>query len=357
MKRNGRILKYIGLFAAAALVLFALTGAKKAKKELVFGMTVRDATPPYAQAMIYGAEKTAKALGAKVVVIDSQNDVLKQLDQMDSFLAMNVDGLIFGGTIDTAAVIPGIKKFNEKKVPIMALDNAPEGGFVDLWLSFDITESSKQAAEVFVDGMKKKHGKVPEGVVIEITGALGDAFTNECAAGFHSVVDQYKQLTVVQGEGKWDNINSFERTSDLLMRHKGKVVGIYVHTPDIMAPGVVQAIEQAGLKPADYFITGICMGPEGRDLIKEGKAYAIVGQPALESAELAVQYLVDMANGKSIPKIGDTVKKSGALWSPAQVLKNTRCEGAFMKLQGPLVPFKVKPDDSRLWENVLTAKQ
>jgi ribose transport system substrate-binding protein len=238
----------------------------------------------------------------------------------------------------------------------MALDNAPEGGFVDLWLSFDITESSKQAAEVFVDGMKKKHGKVPEGVVIEITGALGDAFTNECAAGFHSVVDQYKQLTVVQGEGKWDNINSFERTSDLLMRHKGKVVGIYVHTPDIMAPGVVQAIEQAGLNPGDYFITGICMGPEGRDLIKEGKAYAIVGQPALESAELAVQYLVDMANGKSIPKIGDTVKKSGALWSPAQVLKNTRCEGAFMKLQGPLVPFKVKPDDPRLWENQLTAK-
>jgi ribose transport system substrate-binding protein len=358
MKRQGRVLRYIVMFAAAALMLLALTGAKKkGKKELVFGMTVRDATPPYAQAMIYGAEKTAKALGARVVVIDSQNDVLKQLDQMDSFLSMNVDGLIFGGTIDTAAVIPGIKKFNEKKIPIMALDNAPEGGFVDLWLSFDITESSKQAAEVFIDGIRKKHGKVPEGVVIEITGALGDAFTNECAAGFHSVVDQYKQLTVVQGEGKWDNINSFERTSDLLMRHRGKVVGIYVHTPDIMAPGVVQAIEQAGLNPADYSITGICMGPEGRDLIKEGKAYAIIGQPALESAELAVQYLVDMAGGKSIPKIGDTVKKAGALWSPAQVLKNPRCDGAFMKLQGPLVPFKVKPDDPRLWENVLTAKR
>lgn len=353
-----KALKYIGIVVLAALMLFVFIGAKKSgKKELVFGMTVRDATPPYAQAMIYGADKAAKALGARVVVIDSQNDVLKQLEQMDSFISMKVDGLIFGGTIDTAAVIPGIKKFNEKRIPIMALDNAPEGGKVDLWISFDITESSKQAAEVFIDGIKKKHGKVPEGVVIEITGALGDAFTNECAAGFHSVVDQYKQLTVVQGEGKWDNINSFERTSDLLMRHKGKVVGIYVHTPDIMAPGVVQAIEQAGLKPADYFITGICMGPEGRDLIKEGKAYAIIGQPAMESGELAVRYLVDMAKGKAIPKIGDTVKKEGALWSPAQVLANPRCEGAFMRLQGPLVPFKIKPEDDRLWENQLTAKQ
>jgi len=190
--------------------------------------------------------------------------------------------------------------------------------------------------------------------VIEITGALGDAFTNECTQGFHTVVDQYKQLTVVQGEGKWDNIPSFERTSELLMRHKGKVVGIYVHTPDIMAPGVVRAIEQAGLDPAQFSITGICMGPEGRDLIKAGKVYAIVGQPALVAGELSVQYLYDLLNGKPIPKIGETVTKEGALWSPAKVLKNPRCEGAFMMLNAPIIPFDAKPDDARLWENILT---
>jgi len=323
-------------------------------KELVFGMTVRDATPPYARAMIMGAQEKGKELGIKVVVNDSHNDVLKQLEQMDSFLVMGVDALIFGGTIDTAAVIPGIKKFNEKNIPIMALDNCPEGGKVDLWLSFDITESSKKAAESFVGAIKKKYGEVPEGVVIEITGALGDAFTNECAKGFHAVVDQYKQLTVAQGEGKWNNIDSFERTSDLLMRYGDKVVGIYVHTPDIMAPGVVQAIDQAGLNPADYNITGICMGPEGRDLIKDGKAQAIVAQPAMSSAELAVQYLYDLINGKDIPKIGDTVQVKDALWSPAKVIKNPRCEGAFMILQGPVVPIDVKPDDARLWENRLT---
>jgi ribose transport system substrate-binding protein len=324
-------------------------------KELVFGMTARDATPPYARAMIYGAEKKAKELGVKVVVKDSANDVLKQLEQMDSFLVMGVDGLLFEGTIDTAAVIPGIKKFNERKIPIMALDNSPEGGRVDLWISFDIVESSKKAAEVFLKGIKEKHGgKIPTGVVIEITGALGDAFTNECTQGFHSVIDKYKQLTVVQGEGKWDNMVSFERTSDLLMRHKEKVVGIYVHTPDIMAPGVVRAIEQAGLKPSNYSIAGICMGPEGRDLIKAGKIYAIVGQPALEAGELSVQYLYDLLKKKPIPKIGDTIVKKGALWSPAKVIKNPRCEGAFMVLNAPVVPFDAKPDDPRLWENILT---
>ena len=96
------------------------------------------------------------------------------------------------------------------------------------------------------------------------------------------------------------------------------------------------------------------MGPEGRDLIKEGKVYAIVGQPAMVSAELAVDYLFKLNHGKPIPKIGEVVTEKGALWSPAEILQNPRCEGAFMKLQGPVIPLEVKPDDPRLWENILT---
>lgn len=346
------------LFVIAVVGVLLIGGmtASAGAKEMIFGLTGRDMTPPYARAMDFGAERKGKELGVKIVSKDSQNDILKQLSQMDSFLVMKVDGLIFEGTIDTAAVIPGIKKFNEKGIPIVALDNSPEGGKVDYWVSFDIAEASKKAATYFIKGVKEKHGgKVPEGVVIEITGALGDAFTNECSAGFHSVVGQYKQLTVVQGEGKWENINSFSRTSDLLTRHRGKVVGIYVHTPDIMGPGVVQAVEKAGLNPADFSISGICMGPEGRDLIKEGKIYTIVNQPALSSAELGVELLHGLVTGKTdLPKEGDVIKRDGALWSPATVIKNPRCEGLQIKMSAPAVPFEASPDDPRLWENILT---
>ncbi|MEW5722499.1 MAG: sugar ABC transporter substrate-binding protein [Thermodesulfobacteriota bacterium] len=349
-----RSIKMVVLLSVMMLTLWG-SGPTALAEELTFGLTGRDMTPPYAQAMEFGAERKGKELGVKILAKDSQNDILKQLAHMDSFLVMKVAGLIFEGTIDTAAVIPGIKKFNEAKIPIVALDNSPEGGYVDYWISFDITEASKKAGDYFIKGLKEKNGgQVPEGVVIEITGALGDAFTNECTAGFHSVVDQYKQLTVVQGEGKWDNINSFARTSDLLTRHRGQVVGIYVHTPDIMGPGVVQAVEKAGLNPADYFISGICMGPEGRDLIKEGKIYCIVQQPALAAAELGVKVLYDIVKGSpDLPKEGDVVTVEGALWSPAPVVKNPRCEGLMVKLNAPAIPFEAKPDDPRLWENIL----
>lgn len=345
-------LLFVGL---AFVAVISITGNALAK-DLVFGMTGRDMTPPYARAMEAGAEKKAKELGVKLVAKDSQNDILKQLAHMDSFLVMGVDGLLFEGTIDTRAIVKGIKKFNQKGIPVVALDNSPEGGKVAYWISFDITDSSRKAGETFIKGIRENHGgKVPKGVILEITGALGDAFSNECTKGLHSVLDQYSQLKVVQGEGKWNNIDSFKRTSDLLIRYKEEVVGIYVHTPDIMGAGVAQAVERAGLKPADYAISGICMGPEGRELIKEGKIYAIVQQPAMVAAELGVQFLYDLVTGKKdMPKEGQVITVENAHWSPAEIIKNPRCEGLMMKLNAPVVPFEAKPDDPRLWENILT---
>ncbi len=332
------------------------TGDKAAGEQYVFGMIVKEPTAPFIQAFINGAEQKAEELGVKVEIKDGQADSLKIMELMDNFIVQKVDGFIMAGAVDLKAIVPGVKKLNEAGIPIIALDTSPEGGKVDLFISFDIEESSKKAAEAFVQGIKdRNNGEVPKGVVIEITGSLEDMFTQSCTKGFQSVVSQYPQLTVVQGEGKWNNDDSHQRTSDLLTRYGKEVLGIYVHTPDIMGPGVVTAIEAAGLKPADYGITGICMGPEGLELIKEGKIRAIVGQPALDSAELAVQYLYDLKTGKDIPKVGDIVEQENALWSPARVIENPWAdEGAFMVLQGPLVPIEVKADNPLLWENKLS---
>ncbi|MEW5783896.1 MAG: sugar ABC transporter substrate-binding protein [Bacillota bacterium] len=325
-------------------------------EELVFGMVIKYPGAPFVQAFINAAETKAEELGVKVVVVDGQADSLTILEQMDNFIAQNVDGFIMAGAVDLRAIVPGVKKLNEAGIPIIALDTSPEGGKVDMFISFDIEESSKKAAEVFVQGIKDRNGgEVPEGVVIEITGSIVDMFAQACTSGFNSVIEQYPQLTVVQGEGHWNNVDAHERASDLMTAHGDKVLGIYVHTPDIMGPGVVTAIEAAGLNPADYGITGICMGPEGLELIKEGKILAIVGQPAYDSALLAVEYLYNINKGLPVPQIGDTVVQEGALWSPAEVVENPWAdEGAFMILNAPLVPIEVDADHPELWENKLS---
>lgn len=352
------------LIILLAASIFTGCGAKTEQpapgqaEPMTIGMVIKDPSAPYIMAFMEGAKAKAAELGVKIDIKDGQADSLKIMELMDNYITQGVDGFIMAGAVDLRAIVPGVKKLNEANIPIMALDTSPEGGKIDLFISFDIEAASAKAAEAFVQGIKdRNNGQVPTGVVIEITGALEDMFTTSCNAGFTSVIKNYPQLTVVQGEGQWDNTISHERASDLLTRYGDEVLGIYVHTPDIMAPGVVTAIESHKLDPADYGIAGICIGPEGIDLIKQGKMLAAVEQPAYDSAVLAVQYLYDMYNGKPIPQIGDTVTQEGAGWSPAEVIKNPWAdEGGFMVLQGPLVPTEVPADDDRLWENKLFGK-
>ena len=355
--------KLISLFLICAMLLVCFAGCAQSApaggkdaedgSQKVIGMVVKNTTTEYIQAFIIGAQEKCDEYGYKLKIVDGQADSLKIMDAIDTFIVEGIDGFILAGAEDLVTLVPGIERLNEEGIPVFAADTCPEGGRVEMFITNDIVDSSRKAAQQMVDGIAEKNGgEVPEGVIIEITGALVDMYTTDCHTGFQSVMDQYPQLTVVQGEGNWNNDDSFARTSDLLTRYADECVGIYVHTPDIMGSGAVSACESAGLDPKDYFISGICIGAEGLNLLKEGKLYAVVEQPALDIIHMIVDYMHMMFEGEQIPQVGDTVTEDGALWSPAYVIENEYAdEGLTMILQSPLVPQECDPDDDRLYEN------
>ncbi len=329
--------------------------AASGKKDLKYVMCIKDPTAPFEQAFREGALKEAKTLGVSVEIRNGEADSLKIQDIMDNAIVQGADGFIMAGAVDLKAIVPGVERLNEAGIPIIALDTSPEGGKVDYFISFDLTESSKKAALAFVEGIKARNdGEVPTGVVIDIQGAPQDMFTQACEKGVREVLGQYPQLTVAAANGEWNNETSNQRTSDLLTRYGDKVLGVYVMTPDIMGPGAVEAIRSAGKDPADYGIAGICIGPEGLALIEKKEVLGIVEQPAMASAELAVRYLTNINNGEAVPQVGDTVTEEGAIWSPAKVVDNPWADGAYMVLAAPLVPAEVPASDARLWENQLS---
>ena len=160
----------------------------------------------------------------------------------------------------------------------------------------------------------------------------------------------------MEDEGKWENDTAYTVTSNMLTRVGDDVVAVYCHTPDCQAAGVVSAIENAGLNPADLFVSGICIGTEGIELIKQGKLYCAVEQPALDSAIMAIELFDTIFQGKTdeLPKEGETITEEGALWAPALVLKNDACEGRQIVMAGPLCPQEVGPDDPGLYENKIS---
>ena len=329
------------------------SGENKQEKEVTFGLCTRDFAQPFLRAMVEAAKKRAKELNVNLVVLSPNDDALKHLDIIDNLITMEIDGFISGNLIDANTIIPGIKRMNDAGIPIIALDESPKGGKVEYFISCDIQESSKRAAETMIQELKdRNNGQIPEGVVIEVMGDLLEGFAGECSKGFHSVVDQYKELTVVQGEGGWNNDQSFSLVSDFLTRFKDQVVAIYVHTPDVMGTGVAKAVQESGLDSKEIVKAGYCIGPEGIELINNGDFHCIVEQPITIAVEMAINLLYDMiVTEQPVPKIGDTLIEEGALWSPAEVLENPFCDGAYIKLSAPRVPQDVSTEDTRLWEN------
>lgn len=358
-------------FALAGAVLTTLLLVPAAEKlaaagageedTMTFGMVIKYPGTPYIEAFIYAAEERAAELGVELLVRDGEGDAQTIMNHIDTFLVQDIDGFIMAGAVDQQAIVPGIEQLNQAGVPVTAIDTSPEGGHVDYFISADVTGQSALAAEAFVDGIRDRNGgEVPEGVVIEITGDVRDMYTRAASEGFNSVIADYPQLEVSQGAGDWNNIDAHERTSDLLTRHGDEVLGIYVHTPDIMGPGVVEAIRAADRTPADYGITGTWMGPEGQELIRNEEVLGIVAMPAYVPARLAVSLLYDLVTGENTPQLGDMLEagdlgvEDGELWTPAEVLESPWAdEGLYIELGAPIVPLDVDVDDPRLWENRL----
>lgn len=349
----------LSVLAALALAVVAPYGsAALSAGEKVIGMIVRDIEVPFEQALINGVKKGCKEFGYKLDAQDGKGDTLQILDHIDTFIMQEIDGFIMAGATDQKGIIPGIEKLNRAGIPVMALDSCPEGGKVDMFITFNNTTQTEKATKIFIEGIKaRNNGEVPKGVVIAITGDLMDMVTGLLTKGFNNVISQYPQLTVAEGEGKWNNDDSYLRTAELLTRYGDEVLGVYVQTPDIMGQGAVRAIETAGLDPRNYGVSGIHIGPEFMDYIRDGKVLACVAFCGYDYGYLATKYLNDSINGVPLPKVGDVIEEEGALWSPAKVLDIKEVApdavGLYLDVNGPLVPTEVSPDDPRLWENMI----
>ncbi len=342
------------LTVGTLMPLFAGGGRERAPQQMTFGMVIKYPGTPYIEAFIYAAQAASEELGVRLIVRDGEGDAQTIMNHMDTFIVEEIDGFIMAGAVDQQAIVPGVMMLNDAGIPVVAIDTSPEGGKVDYFITADVAVQTARAAEAFIEDVRARHGgQVPSGVVIEITGDVRDMYTRTANEGFMSVLGQYPQLRVVSGDGQWNNIDAHDRTTDLLTRHGDDVVGIYVQTPDIMGPGVVEAVRGAGLNPRDFSITGTWMGPEGQELIRDGDVLGIVAMPAYAPARMAVELLHKLATGQAVPQAGDVLTDAEALWSPATVTRSPFADGLVIEMQAPIVPLEVGVEDPRLWENRL----
>lgn len=341
------ILISVLIFVISASILFVCA---QAEEPLTFYWISRNAADPYMGAVYVGAQQKAEELGVEVKMLDARDKPLIQLQLIDQVITAKADG-VFMNPVEGASVVPGIEALNEANIPVIATEVWPKGGKCIVNITSHGELLCKKLADGMVELLKEKYGDIPDGVILGIMGRIGDSYNDVGVKGFNEGIEPYQQLKVVWAEGKYDPSVAFEKTSDLLTKYKDKVVGVFMRT-DVMSPGVISAIEDAGYDPADIIIVSSDGQPSGLDFLREGKIDLIAPEQPIAIGRLAVQFLYNYHHDGELPGPGKgIIEEEGAVWSPATVLPSDI--GPIILLNALLIPTEISVDDPRNWGNTV----
>jgi ABC-type sugar transport system substrate-binding protein len=233
------------------------------------------------------AKTRAEELGYKVDVFDCQNDTNKEADHFDNIIAARYSAILFNPT-DAKGSIANVKRAKEAGIPTFCMDReiAQNDVAVSQILSNNY-EGCVTLGQYFVKKLNKK------GTYIELLGILGDNNTWARSEGFHSVVDKYPDIKMVDKEtGEFDRTVANEKMERLLQKHPN-IDAVFCGN-DAMATGAYEALKAAG-KADRVMVFGFDGAQDVVDSIREGKIVATGMQfpkiMAQKAAEMADEYV------------------------------------------------------------------
>jgi len=297
----------------------------------------------YAAPALYGGQKMiedAFALqlnekGWSIITTNANADPQKQNDDIDYLLSLGVDAIV---TVpeDSAGICTAVAKAKAAGVPFFTIDRAVSGCQIDMTVESDNFLAGAQAGQKMVDMLTEVYGE-PAGKVLEITGNLGQNVGQQRRDGFHSVVDQYPGIEVIQKVGDWDAAVGQQIALDVLTSDPD-LRGIYFHSDNVYGAGTVAALQQVrGSVPlrgeeGHMIMTSVDCGPWALENIWSGVHDGCGGQPVSDFPVVSY-YMEKVFNGEAIEE-GEFVQE-GAIWSPAKVAKDA--DGNFHLLLATLL--------------------
>ena len=252
------------------------------------GLSISTQNNPFFVTLAEGAKKAAKEKGLNLIVVDANNDVTKQVSNIEDLVQKNVKVLIVN-PVDSDAVTGAVKAAMAKGVKVISVDRAVNGVKIDCQIASD----NVMGAEMATDYIVKKMG---EGVkVAELQGVQGASATIDRGKGFHNIAD--KKLKVAASQ-----IADFDRAKGMsvmenVLQANGDIQAVFAHN-DEMALGAVEAVAGAGKK---VMVVGFDATDDAVAAVKAGRMAATIAQQPALIGEKAVVNAAELMAGKSIP--------------------------------------------------------
>ena len=285
----------------AALVAAGLPISALAQNKIVLGFSQIGAESEWRTANTESIKASAKDAGIELKFSDAQQKQENQIKALRSFIAQKVDVIAFSPVVASGWGTV-LREAKAAKIPVILSDRAVDEKDDTLWVAFmgsDFVEEGRRAGRWLVEKMKGSSGDVN---IVELQGTVGSAPAIDRKKGFEEIIKADPKFKIIRSQtGDFTRAKGKEVMEAFLKAEGKKINVLYAHNDD-MAIGAIQAIEEAGFKPAkDITIISIDAVKGAFEAMIAGKLNVSVECSPLLGPQL-MQAVKDLKAGKTLPK-------------------------------------------------------
>jgi len=352
----------------AALFLVTLGAASVNAAKYKFGLDTKIISNTWEWLFGQSFQWYCEDNGYDWIANEAGGDPAKQLTQSKQMIEAGIDGLIICAQ-DKDAAAPIVDWATEANIPVFTTDADINHPDVKMYIGFSGYLAGQKLGEMIAEYLKNEVEPIGEvkGLVLEMRGPLGGASAIDRSRGFHSVIDQYSGVDVMQALGEFQETPA-KREAEGLLRRYPDIDAIYSANGP-MACGAVEAMKDLGLDPKKIFVATMDANPGVLNRIRADEIDVCVDQPCPFYNPLAVYYMVKyLEEGDAgLPKPGEVITAEDVdisgkehlgtdiwaaktAWSPAEV--GVGVAGHLWFKTNAIVVTKENCDAGYLWANI-----
>jgi inositol transport system substrate-binding protein len=292
-KRTG--LGTLGLLVLVFLTAFAAGCTKSTStKQITVGYANLADTDVFVMARKNAIIKETEGTDINLQFSDANNDIQRQLDQADTFIAQKVNILVLV-PVDSTGVVPAIKKANDANIPVICLGiKGGEGDFI--FVGSQNYDAGHMQGELFAKLLP------PDAKVLYLAGTAGLDHSRDRRIGFNEALQEAGRTDVTilaDMDGDYVRDKGMKITEDWIQAFP-QFDGI-VAANDQMALGAVEALKTAG-RLQSVLISGIDGTSEAVQAVKDGSMVQTVLQNAPGQAKSCYEVIQKIIKGETVEK-------------------------------------------------------
>lgn len=299
--------KILGILVLVVLVILAITkiglinknsnedikAEKSGRKK--FGATFMTLNNPYFVQLNEGIKEVIEANGDKLISLDPQLDVNKQIAEVEDLIEQKVDGIFLNPT-DWKAIKPALEMAKKAGIPVYVVD-APV--FNDDLVKTTIVSDNWNVGTLCALHLTQTLG-ITEGNIVVLEHPTAKSAI-ERTNSFLKEIAKYPNLKVIAKQSSEGQLEIAMSIMEDIIKMNTNITAIMAEN-DPTALGVVAALERLNKLKSVKAIYGVDGSEDAIKLIKAEKLTATVAQYPKEIGKIAAESAYKDLSGEKIQK-------------------------------------------------------